>query len=82
MQSRKIEDENILNQGGSLADISRAIIQQQKSTDQPLNKSLLPSQGLFYHNDISVKKLTTIDIKNLSTVTTDTVDGIMNRYSC
>ena len=78
MQSRKIEDENILNQGGSLADISRAIIQQQKSTDQPLNKSLLPSQGLFYHNDISVKKLTTIDIKNLSTVTTDTVDGIMN----
>lgn len=78
MQSRKIEDENILNQGGSLADISRAIIQQQKPTDQPLNKSLLPSQGLFYHNDISVKKLTTIDIKNLSTVTTDTVDGIMN----
>ena len=47
MQSRKIEDENILNQGGSLADISRAIIQQQKPTDQPLNKSLLPSQGLF-----------------------------------
>lgn len=80
MQSRKIEveDENIMNQGGNLADIAQALMRQQKKNDILLNKSMLPSKGLLYKGDISVKKLTTIDIKNLSTVTTDTVDGVMN----
>lgn len=78
MQSKKIEDENIMNQSGNLTDITKAILQQQKKNDILINKSMLPSKGLLYKSDLSVKKLSTIDIKNLSTVTTETVDGVMN----
>lgn len=78
MQSKKIDDEQIKNSGGDLAELTKAILQQQIKNEKPLNKSLLPSKGLLYKNDLFVRKLSTIDIKNLSTVTADTVDGVMN----
>lgn len=77
MQSRKIE-ENVVENGGDLATITKTVMQQNIKNQIPLNKSLLPSKGLLYKNDITVKKLTTLDIKNLSTVTSDNIDGVMN----
>ncbi|MBO7691804.1 MAG: hypothetical protein J6T10_04120 [Methanobrevibacter sp.] len=78
MQSRKIESNDIINQGGNLAEITQAVLQQTTKNVIPLNKSLLPSRGVFYKGDINLKKLSTLDIKNLSMVTSDTIDGVMN----
>lgn len=78
MQSKKIEDTNIPQQGGDMAQIAMALAKQQQDNMQLLNKDLLPSKGKFYPQDLRVKKLSTIDIKNLSTLTADTLDGTMN----
>ena len=78
MQSRKIESDNIINQGGSLNDITKAVLQKVNKNLIPLNKSLLPSRGVFYNNEINVKKLSSLDIKNLSMVNADNIDGVMN----
>ena len=78
MQSKKIEDINLTQQGGDMAQIALAIAKQQQDNMVVLNKDLLPSKGKFYPQDLRVKKLSTIDIKNLSTLTADTFDGVMN----
>mgnify|MGYP003289316020 CR=1 FL=1 len=78
MQSKKIDDE-ILNQGGDLGAITNTLMNSTPNNNYTiLNKSMLPSKGLFYPQEIKYKKLTTIDIKNLSTVNSDTLDGVMN----
>ena len=77
MQSRKIEETQI-PQGGDMAQIAMAVAAQQQKNMITLNKDLLPSKGKYYSNDLYVKKLSTIDIKNLSTLTADTIDGVMN----
>lgn len=77
MQSKKIENTEIANNGGDMAEIALALAKQQQS-GQMLNKDHLPSKGKFYQNDIFVKKLSTIDIKNLATLTSDTMDGVIN----
>ena len=71
MQSRKI-DETQIPQGGDMAQIAKAVAAQQQKNMITLNKDLLPSKGKYYSNDLYVKKLSTIDIKNLSTLTGDT----------
>ena len=76
MQSRKIDETEI--QGGDMAQIARAVAAQQQKNITALNKDLLPSKGKYYQSDLYVKKLSTIDIKNLSTLTVDTIDGVMN----
>lgn len=43
-----------------------------------LDKTLLPSRGKFYPEDIYVKKLTTLNIKNLATIDEKNVQGIIN----
>ena len=78
MQSKKIEDINLTQQGGDMAQIAMAVAKQQQDNMVVLNKDLLPSKGRFYTQDLRVKKLSTIDIKNLSTLTADTFDGVMN----
>lgn len=77
MQSRKIEQTEI-PQGGDMAQIAMAVAAQQQKNMTLLNKDLLPSKGKYYPNDLYVKKLSTVDIKNLSTLTADTIDGVMN----
>lgn len=77
MQSRKI-DETQIPQGGDMAQIAMAVAAQQQKNMITLNKDLLPSKGKYYATDLYVKKLSTIDIKNLSTLTADTIDGVMN----
>lgn len=77
MQSRKIENTEI-PQGGDMAQIAMAVAAQQQKNMTVLNKDLLPSKGKYYTSDLYVKKLSTIDIKNLSTLNGDTIDGVMN----
>ena len=77
MQSRKIEQTDI-PQGGDMAQIAMAVAAQQQKNMTALNKDLLPSKGKFYKNDLYVKKMSTIDIKNLSTLNLETLDGIIN----
>lgn len=43
-----------------------------------LDKTLLPSRGKFYPNDIYVKKLTTLNIKNLATIDEKNIQGVIN----
>lgn len=43
-----------------------------------LDKNLLPSRGRYYANDVYVKKLNTLAIKNLSTLTQDNVNNVIN----
>lgn len=43
-----------------------------------LDKTLLPSRGKFYPDDIYVKKLTTLNIKNLATIDERNIQGIIN----
>ena len=78
MKSEKIEENGMVNAGGSMADIAMAVASQQKKNYTVLNKDMLPSKGKYYQGDIQLKKLSTIDIKNLSTLTPDTIDGIIN----
>lgn len=79
MQSKKIEDVPITNQGGDLGEIANAVMQTHSlNNNKVLNKSLLPSKGLYYPENITYKKLTTIDIKNLSTMTSENMNGVMN----
>jgi hypothetical protein len=78
MQSKKIDNPELLAQGGDMAEIAMAAARQQQSNMLLLNKDLLPSKGKFYPNDIYVKKLSTIDIKNLSTLSKDMIDGVIN----
>ena len=78
MQSKKIENLENIPQGGDMAQIALAVAKQQQDNMTVLNKDLLPSKGKFYNADLRVKKLSTIDIKNLSTLTKDTIDGVMN----
>lgn len=77
MQSRKIDSTEI-QKGGDMAEIAMAIAAQQKKNQTVLNKDLLPSKGKYYNNDLFVKKMSTIDIKNLSSLNADTLDGIIN----
>lgn len=67
-----------MQQGGDMAQIAMAVAKQQQDNMLLLNKDLLPSKGKFYNQDLRVRKLSTIDIKNLSTLTADTLDGTMN----
>ena len=78
MQSKKIDNPELLAQGGDMAEIAMAAARQQQSNMLLLNKDLLPSKGKFYPGDLYIKKLSTIDIKNLSTLTSDTIDGVVN----
>lgn len=43
-----------------------------------LDKNLLPSRGKFYPDPIYVKKLNTLAIKNLSSLTQDNINNIIN----
>ena len=80
MKSTKIENaEQLVQNGGDMAAIAAAVARQQQDKNYILlNKELLPSKGKFYPDDIKVKKLSPIDLKNLSTMTANTIDGIMN----
>lgn len=83
MQSKKIDGEeinNIINNSnGDLGAVAAALMNQQKNNNQiEINKSLLPSRGIFYPNQIFVKKLTTVDIKNLSLVNPINFDATIN----
>ena len=43
-----------------------------------LNKELLPSRGKFYKKDIFIKKLSVKQIKDLSSLTKENVNGVLN----
>lgn len=78
MKSNKIE--NVEQYSGNLGNIAESII---KNNEIPkntilLNKDIMPSKGKFYPNDIYIKKLTSTELKNLSTVTETNVNNVFN----
>lgn len=77
MKSKKIEN---VNMSGDLNTVTQHVIAEQNKSNAGilLNKDLLPSKGKYYAGDIFVKKLTTIDIKNLSLINQDNVNNILN----
>lgn len=76
MQSRKIDTANMSGDLGSIAE--QTIKQNMVNNLIMLNKELLPSKGKFYKNDLFVKKMTPLDVKNLSMVNEDTVNSTIN----
>jgi hypothetical protein len=49
-----------------------------KSNKILINKDLLPSKGKYYEGDLYARKLSAIEMKELSKVTRDTVDRVFN----
>lgn len=76
MKSEPI-DLNTVNQGNLSAVISKL-----QNSIPPgavkLDKTLLPSRGKFYPDDIYVKKLTTLNIKNLASIDERNIQGVIN----
>ena len=44
-----------------------------------INKDLLPSRGRYYSQDLYAKKLSAIEMKNLSKITVKTINQTFNR---
>lgn len=78
MQSRKIN----ANVGGDLGSATEEVMAQQGMSVQQngtmLNSELLPSKGVFYSSPLYVKKLSTIDIKNLNTMNEENANAVLN----
>lgn len=77
MISKKLDTADI---GGDLTNNVEALMAQAALANRGtmLNKDLLPSKGHFYSNDIFVKQLSAQDIKNLSMLTEDNVNNVIN----
>ena len=78
MKSTKIN----ANVGGDLGSAAEEVMVQQGMTANPqgvmLNSELLPSKGKYYSGPLFIKKLSTIDIKNLNTMNEETANAILN----
>lgn len=70
-------DLNTVNQN-NLSSVVNELQNQPPKGSIKLDKNLLPSRGKFYPNDIWVKKLTTLNIKNLATITENNVNQVIN----
>lgn len=76
MKSEPIDLNNVNN--ANLAS-TLAQLQNRMPSDAVLfDKGLLPSRGKLYPDDIYVKKLTTLNIKNLATIDEKNIQGIIN----
>ena len=77
MKSEKIDISND-PKNGSVKDILAGIVNQPPKNAILLDKSLLPSKGMFYPDKIYVKKLSTINIKKLATITEQNSNFVIN----
>lgn len=80
MKGKKIDE--TLVPGGDISNaanyISNLAAQNPYEGATLLNKDLLPSKGKFYTNDLYIKKLSTIDLKNLTRMTVENANGVIN----
>ena len=76
MKSEKLDLNNI-NQG-NVGVISQEINNQPPRGSVMLDKNLLPSRGKFYTDPIYVKKLNTLNIKNLATINENNINNVIN----
>ncbi|SRR5690554_201137 len=78
MKSEKIIKDNVTT-GGDLGSIAEKLSDELGVADSILlNFDFLPSKGKFYNDKIFVKKLSTIDIKNLNTMTESNANAVLN----
>jgi len=77
MKSEKIDISND-PKSSNLTDIIADIKNQPPKGSILLDKSLLPSKGMFYPEKIYVKKLSTINIKKLATITEQNSNAVIN----
>ena len=77
MKSEKIDISND-PKNNSLNSILADIKNQPPKGAILLDKSLLPSKGMFYQDKIYVKKLSTINIKKLATITDQNSNFVIN----
>lgn len=70
-------DLNTVNQS-NLSSVVAELQNQPPKGSVLLDKTLLPSRGKFYTEDIWVKKLNTLNIKNLATLTESNVNQVIN----
>lgn len=74
-------DNNLVNPNNinNLTDLAAFASQNKIPSDAiMLDKNLLPSRGKFYPEQIYTRKLNTLAIKNLSTLTQDNVNNVIN----
>lgn len=76
MKSEKLDLNNI-NQG-NIGSISQEINNQPPKDSVLLDKNLLPSRGKFYQENIYIKKLNTLNIKNLATINENNINNVIN----
>ena len=76
MKSEKLDLNNI-NQG-NIGTISQEINNQPPKDSVLLDKNLLPSRGKFYQENIYIKKLNTLNIKNLATINENNINNVIN----
>lgn len=76
MKSEKLDLNNITQ--GNLSAAVKAMEKEPPRNSVLLDKNLLPSRGKFYSETIYFNKLTTVNIKNLATLTEQNVNNIIN----
>lgn len=76
MKSKKINTDNV--QGGNLAEITEQLIKDVPKNGTLLDKSRLPSKGRFYPDNIYVKKMSPLDVKNISSMNSENMNNVIN----
>lgn len=76
MKSEKLDLNNITQ--SNVGEVSAQINSQPPKGAVMLDKNLLPSRGKFYPEIIYVKKLNTLNIKNLATVNENNINNVIN----
>ena len=76
MKSEKLDLNNI--NAGNLGSLMETLRNEPPKGSVLLDKYQLPSRGKYYPNDIYLKKLNTLNIKNLATLNEQNVNNIIN----
>ena len=76
MKSEKLDLNNI--NAGNIGSLMETLRNEPPKGSVLLDKYQLPSRGKFYPNDIYLKKLNTLNIKNLATLNEQNVNNIIN----
>ena len=77
MKSEKINVTNDIN-NKNINSVLQSLANQPPKGSILLDKSLLPSKGVFYTEQIYIKKFSTLNIKNLATITENNADFVIN----
>ena len=76
MKSEKLDLNNITQ--SNVGEVSNQLSTQPPKGAVMLDRSLLPSRGKFYPETIYVKKLNTLNIKNLATINENNINNVIN----